>query len=88
MIGWPSWSSLGAEIVAVGRYDRIEPHSAEVAFNVSDSHQGTGLASVLLEHLAAAARERGINSFTAEVLPQNTKMIKVFTETGFDVDRV
>ncbi|WP_262426266.1 GNAT family N-acetyltransferase [Brachybacterium sp. Z12] len=79
---------LGAEIVAVGRYDRIEPHSAEVAFNVSDSHQGTGLASVLLEHLAAAARERGINSFTAEVLPQNTKMIKVFTETGFDVDRV
>lgn len=79
---------VGAEIVAVGRYDRTEPHSAEVAFNVSDSRQGTGLASVLLEHLAAAARERGINEFTAEVLPQNTKMIKVFTETGFDVTRV
>ena len=78
----------GAEIVAVGRYDRTEPHTAEVAFNVSDSRQGTGLASVLLEHLAAAARERGINWFTAEVLPQNTKMIKVFTETGFDVERV
>jgi succinyl-CoA synthetase alpha subunit len=42
---------------------------------------------VLLEHLAAAARERGIDEFTAEVLPQNTKMIKVFTEAGFDVDR-
>ena len=79
---------VGAEIVAVGRYDRTEPRSAEVAFNVSDSRQGTGLASVLLEHLAAAARERGINEFTAEVLPQNTKMIKVFTETGFDVARV
>ncbi|MGP9746280.1 bifunctional acetate--CoA ligase family protein/GNAT family N-acetyltransferase [Brachybacterium sp. AOP29-B2-41] len=79
---------VGAEIVAVGRYDRTEPHSAEVAFNVSDSRQGTGLASVLLEHLAAAARERGINEFTAEVLPENTKMIKVFTETGFDVTRV
>ncbi|MGP9539669.1 bifunctional acetate--CoA ligase family protein/GNAT family N-acetyltransferase [Brachybacterium sp. AOP43-C2-M15] len=78
----------GAEIIAVGRYDRTEPHSAEVAFNVSDSRQGTGLASVLLEHLAAAARERGINRFTAEVLPQNTKMIKVFTETGFDVERM
>ena len=79
---------LGTDIVAVGRYDRTEPDSAEVAFNVSDSRQGTGLASVLLEHLAAAARERGINRFTAEVLPQNTKMIKVFTETGFDVERM
>lgn len=78
---------VGQEIIAVGRYDRTEPRSAEVAFNVSDSRQGTGLASVLLEHLAAAARERGINEFTAEVLPQNSKMIKVFTETGFDVDR-
>src|SRR5690606_30327749 len=41
-----------------------------------------------LEHLAAAARERGINRFTAEVLPENTKMLKVFTETGFDVERM
>ena len=79
---------VGQEIVAVARYDRVEPRTAEIAFNVSDSRQGTGLASVLLEHLAAAARERGINRFTAEVLPQNTKMIKVFTETGFDIERM
>ena len=75
------------DIIAVGRFDRVEARSAEVAFNVSDSRHGTGLASVLLEHLAAAARERGIDEFTAEVLPQNTKMIKVFTEAGFDVAR-
>ncbi|WP_114856352.1 GNAT family N-acetyltransferase [Brachybacterium sp. YJGR34] len=78
----------GEDIIAVGRYDRIEPRVAEVAFNVSDSRQGTGVASMLLEHLVAAARERGIDEFTAEVLPQNAKMINVFTETGFDVDRV
>ncbi|MBB5831602.1 bifunctional acetate--CoA ligase family protein/GNAT family N-acetyltransferase [Brachybacterium aquaticum] len=78
---------VGEDIVAVGRYDRVDPRSAEVAFNVADSRQGSGLGSVLLEHLAAAARERGIDVFTAEVLPQNTKMIKVFTEAGFDVDR-
>lgn len=78
---------VGEDIVAVGRYDRTSRHSAEVAFNVADSRQGAGLGSVLLEHLAAAARERGIDEFTAEVLPQNTKMIKVFTEAGFDVDR-
>ncbi len=78
---------VGEDIVAVGRYDRVGPRSAEVAFNVADSRQGSGLGSVLLEHLAAAARERGIDEFTAEVLPQNSKMIKVFTEAGFDVDR-
>src|SRR5699024_5397821 len=73
--------------IAVGRYERVSPTSDEVAFNVSDSHQGTGLASVLLAHLAAAARGRGINEFTAAVLPQNAKVLKVFTEPGFDVDR-
>ena len=46
------------EIIAVGRYER-EPGTdeAEVAFVVADAHQGRGIGSVLLEHLAAAARE-------------------------------
>lgn len=78
---------VGEEILAIGRYDRTGEHEAEVAFNVSDARQGTGLGSVLLEHLAAAARERGISTFTAEVLPQNTKMINVFTDAGFEVHR-
>ena len=34
--------------------------AAEAAFLVEDSQQGRGLGSILLEHLAAAARERGI----------------------------
>ena len=77
----------GADIIAVGRFDRTAPADAEVAFNVSDARQGSGLGSVLLEHLAAAARERGISTFTAEVLPQNVRMINVFTDAGFDVAR-
>ena len=36
---------------------------------VEDAHQGRGIGSVLLEHLAAAAREAGITRFVAEVLP-------------------
>ena len=52
---------LGDQIIAVGRYDRYPgTDDAEVAFLVEDAHQGRGLGSVLLEHLAAAARERGI----------------------------
>ncbi|MGW3497585.1 bifunctional acetate--CoA ligase family protein/GNAT family N-acetyltransferase [Streptomyces sp. NPDC001020] len=61
--------------------------TAEVAFLVQDAHQGRGVASALLEHIAAVARERGIRRFTAEVLPANTKMIKVFTDAGYQQKR-
>jgi hypothetical protein len=43
-------ATVGDEILAVGRYDRIggrREGTAEVAFNVSDHHQGRGLGSVL-----------------------------------------
>ena len=44
-----------------------------MAFNIEDAHQGRGVGSVLLEHIAAAARERGIKRFSAEVLPDNRR---------------
>lgn len=78
----------GGGIIGIGRYDRLDdPTTAEVAFNVSDANQGRGLGSILLEHLAAAARENGIDRFTAEVLPENRKMIQVFSDAGYEVDR-
>jgi len=76
------------EIVAVGRFDQIGGGDAEVAFNVSDSAQGKGLGSVLLEHLAAAGRELGVRRFVADVLPQNARMLRVFTDAGYDVQQV
>ncbi|MFH5823039.1 GNAT family N-acetyltransferase [Georgenia sp. AZ-5] len=75
----------GEEIRAVGRFDVVEPGVAEVAFNVADTEQGRGLGSVLLEHLAAAARELGIERFVADVLPANARMIRVFTDAGYEV---
>ena len=78
-------ATLGDDLLAVGRFDRIEPRTAEVAFNVSDAHAGRGLASVLLEHLAAAAREVGVRRFVAEVLPQNRRMLGVFRDAGYEV---
>jgi acyl-CoA synthetase (NDP forming)/RimJ/RimL family protein N-acetyltransferase len=75
----------GDELVGVARYDRWEHRSeAEVAFFIDDRHHGRGMATVLLEHLAARAREVGITSFTASVLPDNRKMIGVFTSVGFE----
>ncbi|MFV2084823.1 GNAT family N-acetyltransferase [Micromonospora sp. LOL_021] len=79
----------GDRIFAVGRYDRMGPGSpeAEVAFVVEDAHQGRGVGSVLLEHLAAAARSEGVTSFVAEVLPVNAPMLRVFADAGFQVRR-
>ncbi|WP_163544258.1 GNAT family N-acetyltransferase [Occultella kanbiaonis] len=78
---------LGDDIVAVGRFDRVGGGDAEVAFNVLDDVQGKGLGSVLLEHLAAAGRELGVRRFVADVLPQNTRMVRVFSDAGYDVDQ-
>ncbi|QKW09639.1 GNAT family N-acetyltransferase [Streptomyces sp. NA04227] len=89
-------ATVGGEFIATVRYDRIDstgrPASApadeaEVAFLVQDAHQGRGVASALLEHIAAVARERGIRRFVAEVLPANSKMIKVFTDAGYQQER-
>ena len=66
-------ATLDHDIIGIGRFDRIDTTSAEVAFNISDHYQGKGIGSVLLEHLAAIAREVGVTRFTAEVLPQNRK---------------
>ncbi|MET8369277.1 acyl-CoA synthetase (NDP forming)/GNAT superfamily N-acetyltransferase [Micromonospora profundi] len=79
----------GEQIVAVGRYERLGPQSpeAEVAFVVEDAYQGRGIGSVLMEHLADAARRNGIMSFVAEVLPTNGTMLRVFSDFGYQVQR-
>jgi acyl-CoA synthetase (NDP forming)/RimJ/RimL family protein N-acetyltransferase len=74
----------GDDLIGVARYDRWRHRSeAEVAFFVDDANHGRGLATVLLEHLAVRAREVGLTAFTASVLPENRKMIGVFTAAGF-----
>lgn len=74
-------------MIAVGRYDKVTDTDAEVAFLVEDHQQGRGVGQLLLEHLAEAARERGLTRFTAEVLPQNRRMVKVFADAGYTVSR-
>jgi RimJ/RimL family protein N-acetyltransferase len=79
---------LGDDIIAVGRYDRVpDTDTAEVAFVVDDAHHGRGLASVLLEHLAALAAERGIRRFEADVLPDNYRMVRIFVDSGYQATR-
>jgi acetyl coenzyme A synthetase (ADP forming)-like protein len=74
------------EVIAHGAYVRTGPQSAEVAFAVADEWQEHGIATIMLAHLASAAQERGIELFTAEVLPANHHMIGVFRDSGYAVE--
>ena len=78
-------ATVGDEIIGVVRYERVSPDLAEVAFNIEDTYQGRGVGAVFLEHLAAAARERGVARFVADVLPNNRKMLRVFQDAGYVV---
>jgi acetyl coenzyme A synthetase (ADP forming)-like protein len=91
----PDWVERGAligmhgdRIVAVANYVRLrDARAAEVAFAVADDFQGRGVGTRLLEQLAAAATAVGIEEFVAEVMADNTAMLRVFTDAGFETTR-
>jgi RimJ/RimL family protein N-acetyltransferase len=77
---------VNGQIVGVARMERIEPAStAEVAFVVADKFQHRGLGRLLAQRLAAAARDRGVQQFVADTLPDNQPMLRLLPDAGFDV---
>jgi GNAT superfamily N-acetyltransferase len=73
-------------IIGSGRYFAFDGADgrlhAEVAFLVEEDYQGQGMARMILSHLAAIARSRGIAFFEAEVLPGNKAMLTAFARSG------
>jgi GNAT superfamily N-acetyltransferase len=79
-----------APLVGVARYDVLpgkpgQPLRAELGILVEDAHQGRGIGTILLKHLLGLAHDRGIAEITAEVLPQNTKMLELVAGSGVPV---
>lgn len=73
----------GREIgVGGARYIVTQPGQATVAFQTDDPHQGLGVASHLMRHLVAIARDAGITKLDAEVLSDNTPMLSMFQRSG------
>jgi acyl-CoA synthetase (NDP forming)/RimJ/RimL family protein N-acetyltransferase len=75
-------------IVGHAGFELMREDAAEIAFEVADERRGLGLGTILMARLAAAARERGIDTFVAEVLPENRRMLEVFRESGFPMEVV
>ena len=71
------------QIVGGCRYIVTEPGKAEVAFVVIDAYQGQGIGTMLTRHLVGLARAAGLKELAAEVLAENTPMLKVLGQCGF-----
>jgi acetyl coenzyme A synthetase (ADP forming)-like protein len=76
--------SRGAVVAFAGFYPSArDRRRADVAFAVADAYQGHGIGTRLLERLASLARAQGIETFDADVLGDNTRMLEVFRDSGF-----
>ena len=76
------------KIIGVGRYWRHpEPHrnKAEMAFVVEDAYQKKGIGTNLLELLAVAAREHGIDTIETEMLQENEGITRMIQQSGFEL---
>ena len=79
---------LGGKLVGVASYEPAgRPGVAEVAFAVSDEMHRRGVATLLLEHLVSLARHRRLTAFSADTLPENLAMQRVFADAGLHVQR-
>jgi GNAT superfamily N-acetyltransferase len=70
-------------IVGGARYVVVSPGKAEVAFAILDQYQRQGIGTILMRHLETIAYEAGLRELIAEVLPENTAMLKVLGHSGF-----
>ncbi|ORM36790.1 GNAT family N-acetyltransferase [Williamsia sp. 1135] len=74
---------LGIANYVRGPRPQTRPHpDVEIAITVDHSVQAHGIGTDLLEHLAAHARSAGIRWMTAEVLAENSLMIRVLRDVG------
>lgn len=74
------------EIVAIAQYF-LDPKTqvAEVAFIVQDEWQDMGMGAVLLDYLTVTAKDHGVKTFYATVLPINKAMLAIFYNSGYSV---
>ena len=74
-------------LIAVGRFVRLaeDPEAAEIAIVVWDDWQARGLGSRLGGHLAHAARNRGIERFTASMAADNRPAHRLMAKLSSDL---
>lgn len=71
------------ELIGVAAYQALaSPHEARVTVAVTSRWRRRGVGTLLLEHLISRARQRGIESFHADVPANNSEMLGVLADLG------
>src|SRR3989441_8875421 len=66
------------ELIGVARYGPSdEGTTADIGLVVADGWQGLGLGSLLLEEILRAGEQRGIHEFSADVLTENRRALRL-----------
>jgi acyl-CoA hydrolase len=76
------------KIIGLGEYALAKGTVPEVAFSVSRQWQHRGIATILLEKLAEAARENSFTGLTAYTQSNNTGMIKLFKKLPYKMETI
>ncbi len=77
------------EILGVGRYmTNPGKRSAEMAFVVSDDWQRKGIGTHLFQRLVEIGKQAGLRQFNADVLPENSGMLKIFHRSGLNTETI
>jgi RimJ/RimL family protein N-acetyltransferase len=69
-------------IHGVGRWERVNPTDAELAFVIEDAHQGQGLGRKLVEATIERARDQRFTRLVTDVLPSNHRMRRLARDYG------
>jgi acyl-CoA synthetase (NDP forming)/L-amino acid N-acyltransferase YncA len=88
----PGYHALAAEsegrLIGLAEYEVLSPGStADISVAVADGWHHRGVATLLLEHLADAARTAGVTAFSADALSENHDVLKVFHDLGLRITR-
>ena len=65
------------ELIGVARYGPSDEGPADIGLVVADAWQGLGLGSLLLEDILRAGEQRGIHEFSADVLTDNPRALRL-----------
>ncbi len=79
-------ASGAREIIAAGRLSKLHgTHAADVTVLVTDARQGQGLGTELVRRLLQYARDEGLRTVHAAMLPAHKDMHHIFEKLGFTV---
>lgn len=76
----------GPAIIGVGRLFRVPgTNYARFAMVIIDNYHNRGLGTQLLQHLISIAKQEQIEMIDARILSENTGMIKICRDQGFEI---